>query len=190
MVTYCIGSARQKCAYFRDSDAVVLDNSEVLFCASENGRNYFAIGKPLFASYTVEQYVKYKCAATPTQEPDASEFTRLGISPHRRIGRLAAAEMRAVDFLAQTGGKTDRAVVVNLDGTKYSRRCQAALDRLIRALPMNDLYVCVSDRRFLKHAGRDVKTLEFGKRADGKRPSFYSARILAARLGAKKVCIF
>ena len=190
MVTYCIGSARQKCAYFRDSDAVVLDNSEVLFCASENGRNYFAIGKPLFASYTVEQYVKYKCAATPTQEPDASEFIKLGISPRKRVGRLTTAEMRAVDFLAQTGGKTDRAVVVNLDGTKYSRRCQAALARLVRALPVNDVYVCVSDPRFLKHAESNVKTLEFGKRADGKRPSFYSARILAARLGAKKVCIF
>lgn len=189
MITYCIGSARQKRAYFRERDAVVLDNTEVLFCASENGRNYFAIGGMPFGSFTVEQYVKYH-TALKRDKPDLAQLKRLGIPPHKRVSRLLPVELRIVDLFVKVCGKTDKAVVVNLDGTKYTRRGNRALFALVDILRDTDVYVLVSDMRYLKKAASGVKVLQFGKRVNKRRPSFYAARILAARIGAKKVAVF
>ena len=187
MVTYCLGSARQKREYFKDaSGVVVLDNVEVLFCASENGRNYFAFGDVPFGGFTVGEYVRYKCACV-CAVPSAAWIKELGLNPDKRLKRLSPAEMRAADFLAMTGGSTDSAVVVNLDGARYSRKNAAALKKLLKAV--NSAYVCVTDERFLRLADKSSKTLRFGKSVKSMRPAFYAARQLAKKLGAKRVSV-
>jgi len=187
MVTYCIGSARQKRDYFKAAEgAVVLDNVEVLFCASENGRNYFAYGDVPFGDFTVEEYLKYRRALCKEKVTNAT-LDKYGISPRKRLKRLSAAELRIVMFLEKTAGRTDKAVVVNLDGTRYSARNNAALKRLLSGL--SEAYVCVSDARFLKYADKNVRTLEFGKPQKAVRPAFYSAKRLAEKIGAKKIAV-
>lgn len=187
MVTYCTGSARQKREYFKEIEgAIVLDNVEVLFCTSENGKNYFAYGDVPFSSFEVYEYVKYG-RALESGAVSPSVIKAFGLSPSKRLKRLAPAEMRIVTFLEKTGGETDKAIVVNLDGTKYSRRNARALKRLLAACA--EAYVCVTDARFIKHAGSGVKTLGFGKLATGKRPAFYAAKALAKRIGAKRVSV-
>ncbi len=188
MVTYCIGSARQKRAYFEDaSGVVVLDNVEVLFCASENGRNYFAYGDMPFGTFTVEEYLRYRralCATEFSLEP----LRAFGIQPNKLIRRLTPVEMRCVAYLEKTWGKTDKAVVINLDGTRFSRRANALLKKLIAAIE-GDAYVCITDARFMTHAENGYKTLTFGVPTAGEKPTFYAAKKLAHRIGAKRVSI-
>lgn len=187
MVTYCTGSARQKRAYFSEaSGVVVLDNVEVLFCASENGRNYFAYGDVPFSAFTVDEYLKYRRALCGAGAP-CELLRKLGISASKRLGRLTAVQMRCVSFLEKTAGRPACAVMINLDGTRYSRRNDACLKRLLSVLP--EAYVCVTDERFVRHASADAKILAFGKKVKGARPAFYSARVLAKRIGAKRIAV-
>lgn len=187
MVTYCIGSARQKRDYFADSSGIVLlDNVEVLFCASENGRNYFAYGDVPFAAFTVAEYLKYRRALCGSDiSPD--KLKELGISPDKRLKKLSPVQMRTVMFLEKTAGVTAKTLVVNLDGAKYTKRENARLYRLLECV--SDAYVCVTDERFVKHAATNAKTLSFGKKPDRIRPAFYTARRLAKRIGAKRVAV-
>lgn len=186
MVTYCLGSARQKREYFMDaSGVVVLDNVEVLFCASENGRNYFAYGPVPFGNFTVAEYVRYKLGARGA--PSAEQIKTFRLDPDKRLKRLSAAQMRIADFLAQTGGRTDKAVVISLDGAKYTRKNAAALKNLLNAA--DEAYVCITDKRFMRIAANDCKTLSFGKSVKGARPEFYAAKELAKKLGAKRVSV-
>ncbi len=68
MTTYCTGSARQKRDYFKETDGtVVLDNVEVLFCVSENGRNYFAYGDVPFADFSVAEYLDTNARSIKTR---------------------------------------------------------------------------------------------------------------------------
>ena len=182
-----MGSARQKREYFkRASGAIVLDNVEVLFCASENGRNYFALGAVPFGGFTVIEYIRYKCACVRTV-PSSAQIEELGLNPYRLIGGLSPAEMRVAMYLAETGGSTDKAVVINLDGAKYTRKNAAALSKLLSRI--GEAYVCVTDKRFLRKA-TGYKTLQFGKPpAKKKRPAFYAAKLLAKKLGATKVAV-
>lgn len=186
MITYCTGSAREKRRYFKEvTGAVVLDNVEVLFCAGENGKNYFALGDAPFGSFTVDEYINFRRAlCEKSYSPEV--LKRFKISPIRRIRSLSTAEMRCVQFLEKTAGLSDKPIVVNLDGTRYSRRNNAALMRLLAE--NNEAYVCVSDARFLKHAPVGIQTLAFGF-GDGKRPKFYAAKRLAKAIGAKKVAV-
>ena len=187
MVTYCIGSARQKREYFGKMDgAVILDNVEVLFCASENGRNYFAYGDVPFAAFTVREYLKYRRSLCKTEAP-TDMLEKLCLRANKRIGKLAPAEMRWVTFLEKTCGGTDKPVVINLDGAKYSRRNAAALMRLISLC--KDAYVCVTDRKFVRRCGATAQTLAFGKPAKYTRPDFYAAKRLAAKINAKRVSV-
>ncbi len=187
MVTYCIGSARQKREYFKEaSGAVVLDNVEVLFCASENGRNYFAFGDVPFGSFTVSEYLSYATSADDVR-PSAETVRLLGLQPGKLLSKLCPAEMRIVSFLELTAGRTDKSVVINLDGTRYTRKNNAALKRLLSFVP--DAYVCITDGRFLDRADDGYKTLSFGKMANTSKPSFYAAKRLAKKIGAKKVAV-
>ncbi|MCH5351442.1 MAG: hypothetical protein J1F39_05705 [Clostridiales bacterium] len=186
MVTYCIGSARIKREYFADSGAIVLDNVEVLFCASENGRNYFAYGDVPFGSFTVEEYLTYRRALT-TEPFSEKALLPFKIPATKRINKLCPAELRCVMFLEKTTGHTDKTLVVNLDGVKYTRRNNAALKRLIKSV--NEVFVCVSDARFVANADRGYKTLLFGKPAEGIKPRFYAAKRLAKRIGARRASI-
>lgn len=183
MVTYCVGSARQKRAYFASaSGVVVLDNVEVLFCASADGKNYFALGEVPFGSFGVLEYLKYRRALCD-KKVNASQIRALGLSPRKRLKRLCAAEMRLVMFLEKTAGETDKAIVVNLDGCKYTRRNAAALKRLTALA--DEVYVCVTDERFIPSGARIMR---FGKRVKrARRPMFYAARRLSRILGAKRV---
>ncbi len=188
MVTYCLGSARQKREYFKEAaNAVILDNVEVLFCASEDGRNYFAFGDVPFGGFTVEEYVRYKCATVRTA-PSAAMIKSFGLNPDKLVKRLSPAQMRILSFLAQTGGRTEKAVVVNLDGARYTRKNAAALKRLLAET--GEAYVCVTDKRFMRIAESDSKTLRFGKQVKAGRPNFYAAKALAKKLGARKVAVF
>lgn len=189
MVTYCLGSARQKRAYFYKLDgAVVLDNDEVLFCASENGRNYFAYGEPPFGGFTVEQYIKYRTALCGRPFPHAA-LAALRISPSKRLEKLSPAQRRCVAFVEKTGGDTDSPIVINLDGARYTRKNALALDRLLALC--KTAYVCVTDPRFVKRARQaEFKTLAFGKAVKHKRPAFYAAHRLAKMIGATRVAEF
>lgn len=186
MVTYCIGSARAKREHFAATDAVILDNVEVLFCASENGKNYFAFGSVPFGSFTVEEYLTYRRALC-TEPFSADCLKPFAIPASKRVGRLTPVEMRCVAFLEKTMGHTDRAVVINLDGTKYSKKNNAALKRLLKVI--GEAYVCVSDARFVVNADNVYKTLVFGKACEGEKPKFYAAKKLAKRIGAKRVSV-
>lgn len=187
MVTYCIGSARQKREYFNSMrGAIVLDNVEVLFCASENGRNYFAYGAVPFAAFTVSQYLNYRRALVGG-EIETCMLKTFGLSPNKRLGGLTAAQMRCVAFLEKTCGRTDAPVVINLDGSKYTRKNFKTLARLLAFCP--DAYVCVTDARYVKHERRAFKMLAFGKPVGRVRPKFYAAKILAKQLGAYRVAV-
>ncbi len=187
MVTYCLGSARQKREYFSKMDgAVVLDNVEVLFCASENGRNYFAYGDVPFAAFTVAEYLKSRRALCKTAPP-AGLLGRLRLRESKRLGKLAPAEMRCVTFVEKTCGNADKPVVINLDGAKYTRRNAAALRRLIALC--KDVYVCVTDVRFVRRLGAHAQTLAFGKPAKRTRAHFYAAKRLAQQINAKRVSV-
>ncbi len=188
MVTYCLGSARQKRAYFiGQSNITVLDNVEVLFCASANGRNYFAYGHVPFSEFTVIDYLAYRralCRDAVTVETVRS----FGLDPNKKIERLCATEMRIVSFLEKTAGKSDLPVAVNLDGTKYTRKNAAALERLLSGIA-TDVYVCVTDAKFLRRAKTRHVTLFFGKARKKHRPKFYTAKILASRINAVRVSV-
>lgn len=187
MVTYCIGSARQKRAYFqKDKDAVVLDNVEVVFCASENGRNYFAYADVPFAAFTVKEYLAYRRALCPKVDC-APVLKRLRIPEHARLDKLSPAQMRSVMYVEKTGGGICGKLVVNLDGTKCTRKNVKALRRLLFDCP--DAYVCITDARFMKRVGLAYKSLSFGTPNKKSRPKFYSARILAQMLNAKRVAV-
>ncbi len=189
MVTYCTGSARQKRAYFEEADGVVvLDNIEVLFCASENGRNYFAYGKVPFADFTVGDYLAYRRALCD-DKVSAATIRAFGLNPRKKLGRLSPVEMRCVTFLEKTAGHTEKSVVVNLDGTRYTRRSGARLKKLVAAV--GDAYVCVTDASFIDRGIKPAELLTFGRLDDdATEPAFYSARLLAKRIGAKKVAVF
>ncbi len=187
MVTFCIGSARAKREYFAGaSGVVILDNVEVLFCVSENGKNYFAYGDVPFGSFTVEEYLTYRRALC-TEPFSADSLKPFGIPASKRICRLSPAEMRCVAFLEKTMGHTDKAVVVNLDGAKYTRRNNAFLRRLLKAV--GEAYVCVTDARFVANADKGFRTLMFGKKTEGQTPKFYAAKKLARKIGAKRVAV-
>lgn len=188
MVTYCLGSARQKREYFKKlKDCVILDNAEVLFCASENGRNYFAIGEVPFAAFTAEEYIKYRralCAGASSVEL----LDKFEIPRRKRLGSLSPAQMRCVAFVEKTGYcATDKPVVINLDGAKYGRRAARALALLISAC--KDVYVCVTDTRYLRRAPENYETMYFGKTCKSTRPRFYAARRLAQKLNAVRVSV-
>lgn len=192
MVTFCTGSARQKRAYFEEaSGVVVLDNVEVLFCASENGRNYFAFGDVPFASFTVDDYLKYRRALNVGEVSANIDvfLRRQRISGVKRLRYISPVQMRIVSFLEKTAGVTEKSVVINLDGTKYSRALNKQLKRFIAALPV-DVFVCVTDEKFIDKADNGYKTLAFGKKVDGIKPKFTAAKKLARRVRAKSVAIF
>ncbi len=190
MVTYCIGSARQKRTYFEEASGVVtLDNVEVLFCASENGRNYFAFGDVPFKTFTVDDYLKYRRAlCVGNVSPNIDEFLKKQkISGNKKLGRISPVQMRVVTYLEKTAGVTQKTVVINLDGTKYTRKLNAQLKSFLSAI--GDAYVCVTDRRFVEKADKGYKTLEFGKHKDGGKATFVAAKILARKVGAKRIAI-
>ena len=192
MVTFCTGSARKKRAYFEEASGVtVLDNVEVLFCSSENGMNYFAFGEVPFASFTVDDYLKYRRALNVGEiSANIDVFLRRQkLSGLKKLKRISPVQMRIVNFLEKTAGVTDKAVVINLDGTKYSRRLNKQLKRFIAALNV-DVFVCVTDNRFIVKANNGYKTMTFGAKNDGTKPKFTAARKLAKRVRAKRVAIF
>lgn len=185
MVTYCTGSARQKREYFDAGEYLVLDNTEVLFCASVDGHNYFAYGDVPFKDFTVKDYIAYKRALESTP-PDLRVLDALGVKPNKKLGRLSVVQLRAVYLVAERG-TTAKKTVVNLDGTRYSRRTARELGKLLAFLP--EAFVCVTDARFVEKAGT-AQTMAFGGAARGRRPSFYAAKLLAARIDAKRVAVF
>lgn len=187
MVTYCIGSARQKRAYFKkDAEALVLDNIEVVFCASENGRNYFAYADVPFSSFTVKEYLAYRRALCPKVD-HARALERLRIPEHARLGKLSPAQMRSVMFVEKTGGGKCGKLVVNLDGAKCTRKNVKALRRLLFECP--DAYVCITDARFIKRVGLVHGVLSFGTSNKKSRPEFYTARLLAQKLNVKRIAV-
>ena len=163
----------------------MLDNIEVLFSASVNGRNFFAYGANLFSEFTVSDYLSYRRALC-SKKAEESEVRSL-INPNKKIGSLCAAEMRIVQFFEKTAGSPDKPVVINLDGARHTRKNIAALERLIKYI-QSDVYVCATDRRFIGCLPADHKTLAFG-RADFIRPRFYRANKLRKRIGANRVSV-
>lgn len=187
MVTFCLGSARAKRAYIKTiEDAILLDNIEVVFCVSENGRNYFAYAPVPFSEFSVYDYLNYRRALCG-DKVIAADIERLGINPKRKIGRLSAAERRTVQFLEKTCGKADKAVIVNLDGIRCTRRCMTALRRLLAVIPQ--AYVFVTDKRFVTRFHGDSATKTFGAQSNYTSHRFYAAKLLAQKIGANKISI-
>lgn len=187
MVTFCLGSARAKREYIKSvKGALLLDNIEVLFCASENGRNYFAYAPVPFAGFSVYDYLTYRRALCG-QKLIVSDIKAFKLNPKKKLGRLSAAERRIVQFLEKTCGVADKPVIINLDGIRYTRRGMAALRRLISVIP--EVYVFVTDRRFINRFRGESKTLNFGSNTAFTAHRFYAARALAQKIGANKISI-
>ena len=187
MTTFCTGSARQKRTYFmNDKDAVFLDNAEVLFCASEDGKNYFAYGDLPFADFTVAEYLEY-ARALKGEKVTRETVETFGIDPEMRIKKLCQAQYRCVQFLEKTRGIRVQKLVVNLDGAKFSKKNKAALDALISLA--DEAFVCITDDRFMTKCKSEYKVLSFGKPTAKSRPKFYAAKLLAKRMGAKRIAI-
>ena len=188
MVTFCLGSARQKRAYIKTvKDAVLLDNIEVLFCVSENGRNYFAYAPVPFFGFTVSDYLSYRRALCG-KKLNSDDIIRFGLNPNKRMGKLSAGERRTVQFLEKTCGVTDKPVIVNLDGIRYGRRCGQALYRLIKAIS-TDVYVYITDPRFARKYSGKYETMTFGLQSKRRFHKFYYAKILAEKVGASKISV-
>lgn len=188
MVTYCIGSARQKQKYFADmQDAIVLQNSEVLFCASENGFDFFAYGEPPFAAFTVWEYLKYRMALCKNKVT-RRDILRFGLSPEKRLDKLCAAKLRIVYYLEKAlDASPQTPVVINLDGIRYSRKNAAALNILLSV--RRNAYVCVTDNKYVKKSQFVHSVMSFGSAKRRVRPHFYKAKLLAERLGATAVSV-
>lgn len=187
MVTFCLGSARAKRAYIKTIEgAILLDNIEVLFCASENGRNYFAYAPVPFGGFRVDDYLRYRRALCG-EKLLPSDIEKFGINPQKRMGRLCAAERRTVQFLEKTRGVADKPVIVNLDGIRYTRRNMAALKRLLAVIP--EAHVFVTDKRFVSRFRGEFVTKIFGSQSAFITHKFYAAKELAERIGADKVSV-
>lgn len=187
MITFCLGSARQKRAYIKSiGNAVLLDNIEVLFCASENGYNYFAYGKVPFSDFTVSEYLLYRRALCEKKVSEL-DVALLGLDKDKRIGKLNPAQMRCVTFLEKTCGYTSKTVIVNLDGARYTRRAGRALNRLLSFC--DNAYVFVTDERFERRARFKREVIRFGKEIKRNRPKFYAAKRLAAAINATFVSV-
>ncbi|MDE7164663.1 MAG: hypothetical protein K2O04_04485 [Clostridiales bacterium] len=187
MVTFCLGSARAKRAHVKSiGDAILLDNIEVVFCVSENGRNYFAYAPVPFSEFTVYDYLSYRRALCG-DKVIMSDIARFGISPKCKMGRLSAAARRIVQFLEKTCGKADKPVIVNLDGIRYTRKNMAALRRLLAAI--GEAYVFVTDRRFVTRYRGECVTQTFGTQSNYMSHRFYGAKLLAQKIGANKISI-
>ena len=187
MVTFCIGSARQKRAYFMDDkNAVFLDNSEVLFCASEDGKNYFAYGDLPFSDFSVADYLHY-ARALKSEKVTRQTIEKFGICPDTKIKKLSPVQHRCVQYLEKTTGTKQQKLVINIDGARYNRKSAAVLDKLIQQA--DDVYICVTDDRYITRYKKEYKILSFGKAVKKSRPKFYAARILAKRIGAKRIAI-
>lgn len=189
MITYCLGSARQKRAYFSDFPCgLYLDNIEVLYCVSENGSNCFAIGDVPFADFTVREYLRYRralCASVPSD----ADIRALGLDPNKRLRKLRPAQMRCVQFLEKTGGIGKisgkyASLIVNLDGCR-ARGNRAALKRLVRLF--DNVYVCVTDEKFVrKHS--PCRLLRFGRHVAHRRGEYKPSREFACAVpGVKRV---
>lgn len=239
MITFCLGSARQKRAYFSDIGAIVLDNVEVLFCSSEDGYNYFAIGKPPFADFTVAEYLRYMRAprfcesysdilkagndsrgaeysdpaselcgdeygdiavadksrpgtGIDTNREQAALLRQCGIRLTKKLGRLSSVQMRIVSYFEKLGDSADKAVVINLDGTEFSAKNAAVLWKFtdyIKRPNEREIYICVTDERFIASCRMPSKSMRFGKARAKTPPAFYTARELSRRVGAKKVAL-
>lgn len=189
MVTFCLGSARQKREYFKNKGMLVLDNVEVLFCASENGKNFFVYGEVPFSEFSVRDYVLYRRALCGGNT-DMSLIERAGIPLGKRFGRLCEAERRVVMLAEKTGGeKVGGAAVVNLDGARYSKKNMRALCKLVNECGER-VFVCVTDRKFVKKMRLPYEILHFGKDTKRKtRKAFYAAHLLKKRLGATKISV-
>ena len=187
MVTFCLGSARAKRAYVKTiEDAILLDNIEVVFCVSENGRNYFAYAPVPFSEFTVYDYLSYRRALCG-EKLIASDIKRFGINPKRKMGRLSAAERRNVQFLEKTCGKADKPIIINLDGIRYTRSGMAALCRLRAVVP--DAHVFVTDRRCAARYHGECDTKMFGAQSKHSTHRFYAAKLLARKIGANKISV-
>lgn len=165
---------------------MLLDNIEVLFCASENGRNYFAYAPVPFGSFRVGDYLRYRRALCG-EKIQPSDIEKFGINPKKRMRRLCAAERRIVQFLEKTCGKTDKPVIINLDGIRYSRRNMTALKRLLAVVPQ--AYVFVTDKRYTSRFRGEHLTQTFGSQSPFITHKFYAAKELAERIGADKVSV-
>ncbi|MDE6200836.1 MAG: hypothetical protein K2M47_04340 [Clostridiales bacterium] len=187
MVTFYLGSARAKRAYIKTIEGgVLLDNVEVLFCASENGRNYFAYAPVPFGGFRVGDYLRYRRALCG-EKLLVSDIEKFGIKPNRKMRGLSAAERRIVQFLEKTCGQTDKPIIINLDGIRYTRRNMAALKRLISVIP--EVHVFVTDKRFASRFRGEYVTKTFGSQSAFITHKFYAAKELAQRVGADKVSV-
>lgn len=186
MITYCLGAARQKRAYFAKmrGEAIFLDSLEVIYCADGNGVSCFAIGDVPFASFPAEQYLKYRRALLAESKTELLDSLR--IKRDTPLGKLSPAQVRCVQFIEKTGGDARKPIVVDLDGTKYSRKNARALRTLLSLC--REAYVCVSDERFIPRK-TSAKIMRFGSALRARRPRFYPAKRLK-NIGAKKIAVF
>ncbi len=169
-----------------DKDVVLLDNTEVLFCASEDGKNYFAYGDLPFADFTVAEYLEY-ARALKGEKVTRQIIETFGIDPDTRIKRLCTAQYRCVQFLEKTRGIRQKKLAINLDGSAYTKRNAKFLDTL--AALADEVFICVTDKRYMTKFKHDYKVMQFGKPAKRIKPKFYAAKLLAKRLGAKRIAI-
>ncbi len=157
MVTYCVGDIVAKRRAFRkkcDGDTVSLDNDDVIADVKANDETCFLIGELPFADFSIADYVRY-ARANLTQlalgKVAIKNLLRLAGykgSMFRCIKRLSRVDYRKIQLASKVTDKT-RIVYVNFDGLPYTKFYKRRLRALLKTWKKFDVYVSVSDVRFL-----------------------------------------
>ena len=150
--TFNAGTVNEKVA--------LADNDEVLAYLPERGRTYFVVGDNPYGSFTVEQYISYNgrlVKGKGCQKEEATAFFRKVLGKRlaftRKVSTLSTVQYRALALFTLITEKTEQ-VIVNFDGTRFSRGVKKSIERMAFALSQSfDTTVCVTDERLTsKHA--------------------------------------
>lgn len=157
MVVYILGNSVAKRQVYSQTDCetVYVDNEEVLSASKVEDGWWFAIGKNPFADMSVESYVSYQRAFIE-KEGMSRKYVKSLLKKAKfkkrstvKMGSLSVFDLRKVQIASKIQPDTKR-IVVNFDGTVFSKKTQKALRKFISEFKNYSLSVCISDCRFVK----------------------------------------
>lgn len=145
MVIYCPGRDTVKRRVFNSFDCTILDNEEVFTTFTRNGHECFAVSAPPFADFTVSEKLAFEGAKF-----DETFFAPLAVKSKKRFGSLDTVQQRAVVYCERiTDSRREKPLVINLDGTVYSKKRARLLARFLALLPNPTVFIFISDDRFV-----------------------------------------
>ena len=173
-VLYLLGDPALKRKTVRKSvneKVALADNDEVLAYLPERGRTYFVVGDNPYGSFTVEQYISYNgrlVKGKGCQKEEATAFFRKVLGKRlaftRKVSTLSTVQYRALALFTLITEKTEQ-VIVNFDGTRFSRGVKKSIERMASALSQSfDTTVCVTDERLISKRAKIERMEENGGR--------------------------